>query len=105
MKGRPIDIAGMRYGILTVIELAPRPEGGQGRHWRCRCDCGATTIARGKDIRNGNTASCGCMKSGTGGKHRKPQLDINRPWRKGEHVDDRWLVLVGERCPSSVANT
>lgn len=98
-KGVPINLTGQRYGILTVTELAPKPTHGQGRHWWCCCDCGVTTIARTKDLRNGNTASCGCKKTGPGGRHRKAELDINRPWRKADQVDDRWLVLVGERAP------
>jgi hypothetical protein len=102
-RGRAIDLAGMRFGILTVVALAPKPEGGQGRHWLCKCDCGAKAIKRGKDLTNGNTASCGCKKTGPGGRYRKPELDINRPWRKAEQVDDRWLVLMGERCPRAAA--
>lgn len=94
-----INITGMRFGILTAVELSHRPEGGQGAHWRCSCDCGGTTVVRSKDLRNGNTASCGCKKPYRG--KTAPVLDINRPWRKADQVDDRWLVLVGERCPKA----
>lgn len=97
-----INITGMRFGILNVLAIAPRPPNGQGRHWSCKCDCGKHTVARAKDLRNGNTASCGCLKPGRGGnagRHRTPVLDLNRPWRKSEHVDDRWLVALDLRSP------
>lgn len=108
---RPLDLVGRRFGILSVTALAPKPEGGQGQHWSCECDCGAVTVKRGKDLRNGNTASCGCKRAGKGqgkgtgaGKGWRAgqnTVDINRPWRKDEHVDDRWLVLLNERCPKA----
>jgi hypothetical protein len=95
----PINITGQRYGILTAISLVDRPMNGQGAEWLCRCDCGKDHIARAKDLRYGNTASCGCLKNAKGhglpGRKRRPALDINRPWRKDEQIDDRWLVLVG----------
>lgn len=99
------NLTGQRYGILTAIEIAPRPPAGQGAHWHCKCDCGAAKVVRAKDLRNGNTASCGCMRTSRKGENqhtRKPILDINRPWRKDEHVDDRWLVLLGQRSPVGV---
>lgn len=95
-----INVAGMRFGILTAVKLDRIS--GQGAHWLFKCDCGTEKVARLKDVRYGNTASCGCLKPGApgnAGKKRTPVLDINRPWRKDEHVDDRWLVLIGERCP------
>ena len=92
------NIATMRFGILTVVDLAPKPSTGQGMHWNCICDCGGKVVARSKDLRNGNTASCGCLKPRTGRKRSEPALDINRPWRKEDHVDNGWLVLIGENA-------
>lgn len=53
------DETGKRYGRLVVVERA----GTKGTYaaWRCRCDCGNETMASGKHLRNGNTASCGCL--------------------------------------------
>lgn len=99
------NIATMRFGILTAVDLAPKPANGQGMHWNCICDCGGKVIARSKDLRNGNTASCGCLKTGTGGRYRKPVLDINRPWRKEDHVENGWLVLIGENAPVGAGAT
>lgn len=58
--GKPIDMAGLKYGRLTVIEMAGHNHHKQ-RQWRCTCDCGNLVEKTGSDIRNGNTLSCGCL--------------------------------------------
>ncbi len=62
------DETGKRYGQLTVIEQAPPPEHVKRKdtaYWRCRCDCGNTVIVVGVSLREGNTASCGCLQRAT----------------------------------------
>ena len=49
---------GRRFGKLLVIERVPSPY--HVTMWRCRCDCGATTITRGTHLRSGHSRSCGC---------------------------------------------
>jgi hypothetical protein len=41
--------------------------------YRCKCDCGGETIVDANNLRNGNTNSCGCIKS------------------KGEMLINNWL--------------
>lgn len=55
-----LDLAGRRFGSLTVEEYA----GQRANHlcWRCRCDCGQETLALQKDLLNGHTKSCGCLQ-------------------------------------------
>lgn len=58
--GRLVDVTGKRYGRLEVIARA----GSNHRKkalWTCRCDCGATVVALGCYLRNGDTGSCGCL--------------------------------------------
>jgi hypothetical protein len=59
------NIAGQKFGMLTVLEQAESytnpGNGGSVARWLCRCDCGNTTIVRGKDLRSGETVSCGCI--------------------------------------------
>ena len=55
------DEVGNTYGYLTVIERAENSKEGRAR-WRCRCKCGNETIVLGKNLRNGNTKSCGCYQ-------------------------------------------
>lgn len=52
------DMTGKRYGSLVVIERAESNHRGLAR-WSCKCDCGATVIVNGSDLRTGRTKSCG----------------------------------------------
>ena len=54
-------MAGLVFGRLTVLDYAPvNPK---RAHWRCRCSCGNLVTVVGKNLRTGNTASCGCLKT------------------------------------------
>lgn len=55
---KAINIAGQRFGRLTVIERVESPRA--QAQWRCVCDCGKETVVRSQDSRNGHTKSCGC---------------------------------------------
>ncbi len=55
----PIELTGRRFGRLVVLERAGSTHG--KATWRCRCDCGDETVTRGTYLRNGRTASCGCL--------------------------------------------
>ena len=50
---------GNRYGRLTVIKEADRSN--KRARWLCQCDCGNKVVVIGKNLRNGNTKSCGCL--------------------------------------------
>jgi hypothetical protein len=67
-----ISLVGNKYGKLTVIE---RVENNRFGHvcYRCKCDCGGEAIVDATNLRNGNTNSCGCIKS------------------KGEMIINNWL--------------
>lgn len=53
---------GNKYGILTVIARGPNTSQGRAQ-WICECECGKQTVVLGKNLRSGNTKSCGCLKS------------------------------------------
>jgi len=75
-----INILGMRFGKLLVIKEYPSYVCGRVA-WVCKCDCGNTTTVIGKNLRNGNTASCGCY-----GKQRRIEANSgenNWNWRGG----------------------
>lgn len=60
-KDKPlIDLAGQRFGRLTVIEQADSLKGRIA--WLCKCDCGNTKIATTQTLRRGLTKSCGCLR-------------------------------------------
>ncbi|MBQ4060553.1 MAG: hypothetical protein IJD46_00865 [Bacilli bacterium] len=52
---------GNTYGYLTVISRAENDKNGRAR-WLCKCKCGNEIIVMGKNLRSGNTKSCGCYK-------------------------------------------
>lgn len=56
--GKLIDLAGLKFGRLTVISLAPMTT--RIGRWHCICDCGNTTVSDGRTLRNGTSSSCGC---------------------------------------------
>ena len=56
---KAIDLSGFRFGRLLVMARQGSAFG--EATWRCVCDCGNITIARGYSLRTGNTQSCGCL--------------------------------------------
>lgn len=65
--GAFIDLSGMRFGRLTVIERATAITSGEVR-WICSCDCGKIIVTKGSRLRSGETKSCGCWKGEMGRK-------------------------------------
>lgn len=79
--GRPIDITGDKYGLLTVVEKAPHEVKGQTK-WLCICECGSTKVIRTNDLRSGKTLSCGCHRSANSkSKATKHGLRFTREYR------------------------
>lgn len=57
--GRFIDIVGQKFGKLTVVSFAGTKS--NRAYFVVQCDCGSDTKeVVGKNLRNGNTTSCGC---------------------------------------------
>lgn len=55
------NITGQRFGRLTA--LAPVKRDSLKRwFWRCKCDCGAETVASQNNLKFNKTRSCGCLK-------------------------------------------
>lgn len=54
-----IDLTGQKFGMLLVLERTKNK--GEKVAWKCKCDCGNTTIATSSDLKQGNTKSCGCL--------------------------------------------
>ena len=58
---RLIDLAGHRFGKLTVIERTKSTN--KNAKWLCKCDCGKEVSVFGIDLKSGKTQSCGCIHS------------------------------------------
>lgn len=57
---RKLDLTGQRYGKLIVISEAPK--NGKYICWNCVCDCGNAKVVSTRDLRCGQTKSCGCLQ-------------------------------------------
>lgn len=59
-----VDLTGMRFGRLVVIEKAETPLGIKNRsqYWLCRCDCNKEKVINGNVLMRGKSNSCGCKK-------------------------------------------
>jgi len=86
---KPIDLAGQRFGNLTVIARNGILAGKAA--WRCACDCGATTTVASCHLRSGATRSCGCRRSAA---------NVERNFRHGLSADPAYAHYrnMMERC-------
>lgn len=68
-NGRYIDLAGQKFGKLTVIERIDHTtvRGNVIKKWKCECDCGSgkEVLATTTQLRNGSKKSCGCVPGET----------------------------------------
>lgn len=58
--GKFVDLTGMSFNRLTVIEMCDR-EPGKRIHWLCKCICGNYCLVPSNPLKNGRTKSCGCL--------------------------------------------
>ena len=56
---RLIDLTGRTFGRLFVFARADNVNG--RAYWKCRCNCGNSTVVAASSLRRGNTKSCGCI--------------------------------------------
>ena len=56
-----VDLAGKRFGRLTVIERSEKTDKGYNSYWKCICDCGNETIVYRDNLIRRRTKSCGCL--------------------------------------------
>lgn len=64
-----INLEGRRFGRLLVLS---RSDDVAGRTmWVCQCDCGNRVVVQSKNLRSGNTRSCGCLLQETRSRNGK----------------------------------
>ena len=71
--GPYIDLAGQRFGKLTVLRYSHSGRG--GAWWLCRCDCGKETTVTAAKLRFGLTKSCGCLRHRKWAKPKPPKVE------------------------------
>lgn len=59
-----VNMVGMRFGRLVVLERGEPPHGVRRRsvYWKALCDCGNRFVSAGDALRIGATVSCGCFR-------------------------------------------
>lgn len=63
MKRKFKDLSGKIYGRLTVIER-DYAKNKKDIYWKCQCSCGSPIKSiRGDKLKNGDTQSCGCLRT------------------------------------------
>lgn len=55
-----IDLTGSIFGRLKVLNIDEHKSADNRVRWICECSCGNIKSIRTKDLRNGNSRSCGC---------------------------------------------
>lgn len=92
-----IDLTGQRFGRLVVLERSFNGRDGRGTAWLCRCKCGTHLISYTRDLRSGNTRSCGCL-------HREQLATRNQENAKHGHEGERLYGVwhgMKQRCYDS----
>lgn len=80
------DIVGQKFGRLTVLERDTTRPKSKGVFWICLCECGNKTTVITQSLKNGDTQSCGCLKSETTSK--RLSLDLtNKKFGKLTVID------------------
>lgn len=61
-NGQHEDLAGRRFGRLTVLYTTGEKNEKSSLLWHCRCDCGTELDVSEGGLLYGNCKSCGCLK-------------------------------------------
>lgn len=56
-----IDLAGQRFGSLTVVKFVGVDSGKQVK-WECLCDCGTVITRSTEGVKKNKNKSCGCIR-------------------------------------------
>ena len=62
LTGRRESLIGKTFGRLTVIEETDKRRDGN-IIYKCQCSCGKITEVCSKELKNGDTKSCGCLRA------------------------------------------
>ena len=111
---KALNLIGQKYGRLTVLEKLPDRDKYKKVVWKCICDCGETANVNTKNIRTGNTTSCGCYHKELITKHGMTKSRAFRIWSgmrtrclnknsdhyqlyggRGITIDSRWNTFAG----------
>ena len=82
---RPLDLAGQKFGRLTVLEMMEKKTSSGGAMWRCKCECENIVVVSSSNLQSDHTKSCGCLVKETIGAlnktHGQSTTKIYRVWQ------------------------
>lgn len=92
------NLTGNRYGQLVVLEVHPQRRPSSHILWKCRCDCGNTTITSGASMKSNHTLSCGCLQKITAGIHAEKMGKANTRHGKTHTREYETWHHIRQRC-------
>jgi hypothetical protein len=89
MIGKAIDLTGQRFGRLVPIARSSQPEGSRQHSswWLCQCDCGKRKVVATTSLKDGSTASCGCLRSETAMQNVQKAIQARKKARSVQKAD------------------
>jgi len=97
------DLAGQRFGRLTVIKINKTVNSnGRKRHfWICKCDCGNEKAVNGDNLIFGSVQSCGCLQIENRFSHNKSRATEYNIWHSmfsnptSPSISKEWITFDG----------
>lgn len=65
------------FNKLTVIDYSDKTDKWYGKYFVCKCECGKELVVNKRNLNNGNTKSCGCIKGQSFMKQNTYNLNSN----------------------------
>lgn len=110
LRGKYIDLTGMQFGRLTVIERAddyiePKSKIHHAR-WLCQCSCGNQKVIIGKSLKSGDTTSCGCYQIEVSSTEEARERNRKNNFKHGGHGTRLYSIWKGiiKRCENKNAS-
>lgn len=84
------NLVGQKFGRLTVD--ARFGSEGTSATWRCICSCGRESVVSTRNLRSGNTKSCGCLRAEVASKiSPRNEMRGTKEWTAWRSLKDRCL--------------
>lgn len=91
---------GNHFGLLTILEKAPKIQNGKAMQsaFLCECQCGTKKIVAAYKLKSGRTSSCGCLISVTAKSNKGcPPRHGHSSGGKTTKTYQSWFAMI-QRC-------
>jgi len=85
------NLINQKFEKLTVIEYVGKQDRREGVFWNCLCECGNKVIVHRKELSNGDSKSCGCIKV---------QTNHNNHWKGYEELSKDFYSSIKRNAKS-----